>query len=310
VKANKEYEMATNMENTNTIGAGLQTNTAHVWSETDVETRSTPPPPHGNRSDNEDDTNQSATRPSFGQHGAAPVNIDPDAQILAEAFYARYKSACHGITRRIELNRLYDDTFDSWVPHENGASNRPVDFSKVLFAMAHHMRVLRVVDGGRQIVWKVFNKRPQQGREERPERRDHHQGREERPERRDHHQGREERPERRDHHQGREERPERRDHHQGREERPERRDHHQGREERPERRDHHHEHPERRERREYHERRDNHQGREERPERRENHQEHHQERREHQGQRFNLADVVSNQQKMIDALMSKVMKTE
>ena len=244
MKANKEYEMATNTENTNTIGAGSQAPNGHTWADTDVETRSPPPPPRGAQSDNED--NHSAARPSFGQHGAVPVDIDPDAQVLAEAFYARYKSACHGITRRIELNRLYDDTFDSWVPHENGTSQRPVDFSKVLFAMVHHMRVLRVVDGGRQLVWKVFNKRPHQGRDEHPERRDQH---------------------------------------------PERRDQHH------ERRDQHHEHPERRERREYHERRAH-------------HQEHHQERREHHGQRFNLANIVSNQQKMIDALMSKVMKSE
>ena len=95
---------------------------------------------------------------------APPKEIDEDALRLAEAFYHRYKSACHGMTRRPELQRLFEDTFPSW---SDAHGNHP-DFSKVVFALAHGMRVVRVIDGGRQLVWKVFKEqRHDQGNQQR-----------------------------------------------------------------------------------------------------------------------------------------------
>lgn len=78
--------------------------------------------------------------------------VDEDALQAADAFYNMFKSACHGITRRQELDQLYNATYLSFgSKHEQ----RP-EFSKVLFAMARTMKVLRVVRGG-TISWKAFD---------------------------------------------------------------------------------------------------------------------------------------------------------
>jgi len=70
--------------------------------------------------------------------------VDQDALTAAEGFYGRFKSACHGITRREELDQLYQATHRSFW---DNPKERP-EFSKVLFAMARKMRVLRVIRGG------------------------------------------------------------------------------------------------------------------------------------------------------------------
>ena len=78
--------------------------------------------------------------------------VDTQAIEAADAFYTMFKSACHGITRRQELDQLYNATYLSFgSKHEE----RP-EFSKVLFAMARTMKVLRVIRGG-TISWKAFS---------------------------------------------------------------------------------------------------------------------------------------------------------
>ena len=280
--------MSSNLENI----PAAETNTDQKWSDVEVEPRS----PRGNHTpaSNQD---HPAERPSFGRPHIQD-EIDPDVLSLAEAFYLRYKSACHGVTRRPELQRLYDDTFESWVPRD--ANRSKTDFSKVLFALARGMKVVRVVDGGRQLVWRVFNnqrddRRQDERHDQRPDRRQ--------DERHD------QRSERRQ-----DERPERRQDDQRHmdQRRPQRE--FIPRDERPERRQDDRQMDQRRPQREFiprHERPDQRPDRrqDERPDRRQD--DHSDQRTERSGSvRPNLADIVSNQQKMIETLMSKVMKSD
>ena len=80
-------------------------------------------------------------------------SIDPEAIHSAKAFYKSFTSACHGITRRQELDQLYHATYRSL--GLNDKVQRP-EFSKVLFAMAREMRVLRVIRGG-TLSWNALN---------------------------------------------------------------------------------------------------------------------------------------------------------
>jgi len=203
----------------------------------------------------------------------------------AKTFYYRYKSAIMGMNNRRDLQRLFEDTFSSWASSHD--QQDPPNFSKVLYALAHGMKIVRVIDAGKSLLWKIersehdsrdrdFDDRRRGGHTYDVDRRD------QRP---DH---REQRPDHR--HQERIDRDQ---------QRPERPDHrHQERidrdQQRPERPDHRHQ-----ERIDRDQQR--HQDRQERPDH------HRQERR--QDESSNLAEIVSNQQKMIEALMSKVMKT-
>jgi hypothetical protein len=228
---------------------------------------------------------------SAGRDQQRPVReVDPEALLQADAFYNRYKSACHGMTRRPELQRLFEDTFPSWAypnaPH--------VDFGKVLFALAHGMKMVRVVDGGRQLIWKVFREHHHQHDERAPPR-DDRRPRDDRAPPRDFHGPRDDRRPRDDCAPPREfrgpvddRRP--RDDRAPRDDRGPRDDRAPRDDRRP------------RDDREtrgpfvHHERAD-------RIPRDDREQEHHQ-------KRPNLAEIVSNQQKMIDTLMSKMMKMD
>jgi hypothetical protein len=266
--------MSSNLENTT---AAAETNPVQKWSDVDVEPRS----PRGNHTPSSNQDHR-AERPSFGRPHIQD-EIDPDVLSLAEAFYLRYKSACHGVTRRPELQRLYEDTFESWVPKD--ANRSKTDFSKVLFALARGMKVVRVVDGGRQLVWRVFNNQ----RDERSERPDRSQERRQdhRPERRqDDRQMDQRRPQRE--FIPRDDRSDRRQDERQDRRQDERQDRRQ--DERQDRRQDERQMDQRRPQREFI-------PRDERPER-------------SGSVRPNLADIVSNQQKMIETLMSKVMKSD
>ena len=92
--------------------------------------------------------------------------VDDDALQSAEAFYNMFKSACHGITRRQELDTLYNATYLSFCSNRD---QRP-EFSKVLFAMARGMKVLKVIRGG-TISWKAFSHQDDQNDNSRDDRR-------------------------------------------------------------------------------------------------------------------------------------------
>ena len=78
--------------------------------------------------------------------------VDQDALTAAEGFYGKFTSACHGITRRQELDQLYNATHRSFW---DNPQMRP-EFSKVLFAMARTMKVVRVIRGG-TLSWTAFS---------------------------------------------------------------------------------------------------------------------------------------------------------
>ena len=94
------------------------------------------------------------------------TKVDDDALQSAEAFYNMFKSACHGITRRQELDTLYNATYLSFC---SNCDQRP-EFSKVLFAMARGMKVLKVIRGG-TISWKAFSHQDDQNDNSRDDRR-------------------------------------------------------------------------------------------------------------------------------------------
>jgi hypothetical protein len=204
--------------------------------------------------------------PSFDQHQQPkqqdekpqPPRIEDHFLDQAKTFYYRYKNVITGVNNRRDLQQLFEDTFHSWAPRDQQQPN----FSKVLYALANGMKKVRVIDGGKSLLWR--NERPEQQHHEHDARdRDFDDDRRRyfdvdhrRP---DHH-----RP---DH---RHERPYYRDE---RSERPDHRRHDDRRQER---------HDDRR-------------------------QERHDDRHERRHEETNLAEIVSNQQKMIDALMSKVM---
>ena len=82
------------------------------------------------------------------------TKVDQDALQAGIAFYDMFTSACHGISRRQELDQLYQATYLSFgSKHEQ----RP-EFSKVLFAMAREMKVLKVIRGG-TISWRALSQR-------------------------------------------------------------------------------------------------------------------------------------------------------
>ncbi len=81
--------------------------------------------------------------------------FEEHAQEAAFAFYKNFKSACHGISRRDELDRLYNATYESF---GGDVVTRP-PFNRVLFAMARNMHVVKVIGGG-TLEWTAFDRRP------------------------------------------------------------------------------------------------------------------------------------------------------
>lgn len=134
-----------------------KTTVSESWADqVEKEQEKTSPVSRGGWDDDETPLRTAETSPSptpNSQRGKHNTDVDPDALKLAQTFYERYKSACHGMTRRNELQRLYNDTLPSWAGADTQAN---VEFNKVLYAMARGMKVLHVTDGGKQLRWNVF----------------------------------------------------------------------------------------------------------------------------------------------------------
>lgn len=96
----------------------------------------------------QDATNTTTTKTTNAPEKTADTR---KAEASAQAFYNMFESACRGITRRKELEQLFNATYRSFSPTHNF---EPPEFSKVLFAMAHTLKVLRVIQGG-TISWNV-----------------------------------------------------------------------------------------------------------------------------------------------------------
>ena len=80
--------------------------------------------------------------------------VEAGALVLANAFLKSVGQLARKCFKRGELSHLYVSTFESWKPSEDPADERP--FKQVLFALAHGMKVVRVVDRGRQLLWNRY----------------------------------------------------------------------------------------------------------------------------------------------------------
>lgn len=92
------------------------------------------------------------SKQSTKQHG----EIDTLALKYAKAFMSKEGRLARRFSRRGSLKQLYEDTTMAWMTDElRGHGDRP-DFGKVLFAMAHGMKVLRVVRNGQELLWNRY----------------------------------------------------------------------------------------------------------------------------------------------------------
>ena len=76
---------------------------------------------------------------------------------LAKMFMKEHGQLARKCVKRGELSQLYISTQGSWMPSEIQADmsqQRP--FKQVLFALAHGMSVVRVVDGGKSLKWNRY----------------------------------------------------------------------------------------------------------------------------------------------------------
>ena len=82
--------------------------------------------------------------------------IDALAIKYALAFMTKEGKLARRFTRRGSLKQLYEDTTMAWMTEELSKESSPPDFGKVLFAMAHHMKVVRVVRNGQELLWNRY----------------------------------------------------------------------------------------------------------------------------------------------------------
>ena len=119
--------------------------------------------------------------------------VEDGALELAQAFMKAHGGLGRKCYKRGELSHLYLSTFKSWAAsdvQEDPSKQRP--FKQVLFAMAHGMKVVRVVDRGRKLLWNRYRdnegkqiERSDHQRYERRKHRAHREHRDPRYERRD-----------------------------------------------------------------------------------------------------------------------------
>ena len=88
---------------------------------------------------------------------ASAADIDSDALKLAQAFMVKLKPIARLMHTRTLLETLYTETWEAWAPsNKDGNFEYDADdvaFSKVLYAMAHGMKVL-TVRHQREINWR------------------------------------------------------------------------------------------------------------------------------------------------------------
>lgn len=83
--------------------------------------------------------------------------VDPQSLELARVFMRFHGCLARKCDRRSELSHLYVSTIQSWMPknmRDDRAQHRP--FKQVLYALAHGMRVVRVIDRGHTLIWNDF----------------------------------------------------------------------------------------------------------------------------------------------------------
>ena len=86
-----------------------------------------------------------------------PRGVEAQALVLARAFMAAQGQLARKCYRRGELSHLYVTTFESWAPEDaksDQSFQRP--FKQILFALAHGMKLVRVINSGRQLLWNRY----------------------------------------------------------------------------------------------------------------------------------------------------------
>ena len=81
--------------------------------------------------------------------------VETGAFGLAKLFWDAQKRMALKTEKRGELSHLFVSTFASWAPQEvqeDEEKQRP--FKQVLFALAHGLKVVRVVNGGKNLLWR------------------------------------------------------------------------------------------------------------------------------------------------------------
>ena len=76
---------------------------------------------------------------------------------LAKMFMKEHGQLARKCTKRGELSQLYISTQGNWMPkdiQEDMSQQRP--FKQILFALAHGINVVRVVDGGKSLKWNRY----------------------------------------------------------------------------------------------------------------------------------------------------------
>ena len=86
-----------------------------------------------------------------------PRGVEKQALVLARAFMAAQGQLARKCYRRGELSHLYVTTFESWAP-EDAKSDQSLQrpFKQILFAIAHGMKLVRVINSGRQLLWNHY----------------------------------------------------------------------------------------------------------------------------------------------------------
>jgi hypothetical protein len=83
--------------------------------------------------------------------------VEDGALKLAKAFLKDQGQMARKCHKRGELSHLYISTFKSWASEttqDDESAQRP--FKQVLFALAHGMKVVRVVERGRRLLWNRY----------------------------------------------------------------------------------------------------------------------------------------------------------
>ena len=166
----------------------------------------------------EDDVGSQSSRSSIPSMVAANTDsgVEPQAEVLARAFMESQGQLARKCRRRGELSHLYISTQGAWMSQEvqdDVSLQRP--FKQILFALAHGVHVVRVVDQGRSLKWNRYrDNKGEKVEDTRGPRREHRDDRDRRGgryERRDDRDRRGDRYERRDDRDRRGDRYERRD---------------------------------------------------------------------------------------------------
>lgn len=111
-----------------------------------------PPSPRSPRSNGSRDTIPSEVSPGDTSSGVEEQSLE-----LAKLFMSAHGQLARRCLRRGELSKLYISTQASWMPptvQDNLVRQRP--FKQILFALAHGLHVVRVVDGGRLLKWNRY----------------------------------------------------------------------------------------------------------------------------------------------------------